>query len=358
VLRDDTAIYMKRDVNSQILRVLEKGTLLGLFSDQTDWVYVYYKSEKTGAILSGYVLASTVEIIQIAEVKEEEPKEKEPIIKEKKVEPEKKEAQKEEVEKIEVKKEEPPKQVEPPEQVEPPKIEEPIEEEYFLEDTKKDTKVYVRFSFSAGFAEGSQSLSWSREIYFENATYNNAYNFGKGNSLDFGVGYKFSRSLGVELGFDTSSRNIGSEYSAGIPHPLLFAESRNASNSDNYKLKENLIYLNLVLSIPFNKFSFDLTGGPAYFLTSAELINAVQFSEEAYPYDSISVNATTEKLSKNSMGFNAGASLNFYVSRGFGVYIVGQYFYSSVDYGLGEEIPGVTVKLGGLKTGVGIKILF
>lgn len=225
------------------------------------------------------------------------------------------------------------------------------------EQTTKTKRFFIKIGYNAGFSEETKSVSWSREIYFENASYDISNKFGKGNSVDFGFGYKFSNSIGVELGADLSSRDKNTNYSANIPHPLLFNTLRDAQNTGSYKLTENVIYLNFLLSIPFSKFSLDLFGGPAYFFASAEFINEIQYTD-SYPYETININATSKKIEKNVFGFNGGTSFNFYFAKNFGIFINAQYFSASADFNPGGDIPGWKVSLGGFKAGGGLKIQF
>jgi len=225
------------------------------------------------------------------------------------------------------------------------------------ENAQKNKKIFIRFNYNMGFSEADKSISWSEEMYYENALYDINYKLERGNSFDVGVGYKFTDSIGVELGIDVCTRNISSDYSASIPHPLQFNSPRNDQKTGSYKLTENVAYLNLIYSVAFSKFSVDIFGGPAYFLSSTELINEINFSH-SYPYESISIDASNEKLEKNSFGFNAGSSLNFYLAKSFGIFIKAQYFSGSADFDPSSDIPELTLPLGGFKAGAGLKILF
>ena len=229
----------------------------------------------------------------------------------------------------------------------------------FSEDkAEKDKKIFIKFHYTMGFSEYTKSVSWLEEIYLiVVASYSINYNFEKGNSFNASLGYKFSSSIGIELGMDLCSRNILSDYSASIPHPWLFNSPREADNEGTYKLTENVVYLNFVYSIPFSKFGLDIFGGPAYFLSKIELIKEIQYSY-SYPYETISISANTEEVKKNSFGFNAGTSFNYYIVKGFGIFVNAQYFSSSVDFEPTSDIPGLKLTLGGFKAGAGLKILF
>jgi hypothetical protein len=146
-------------------------------------------------------------------------------------------------------------------------------------------------------------------------------------------------------------------YSATIPHPLLFESPRNAQSTRGFSLTENVIYLNILFSALFSNFSLDFFAGPAYFFANAEFIDDIQYSD-SYPYEVISINASTKTIDKNVLGFNGGASFNFYFANNFGIFINAQYLSASTDFSPGDNIPGWKVSLGGLKAGGGLKLIF
>jgi hypothetical protein len=257
---------------------------------------------------------------------------------------------------------------EKPAKIEEPKKAEEISKPEEIRATEKATipvayekkpgwkKFTIRLGYNAGFTTQSNSVSWQREIYYENAQFGVDYNLRKGNSFNGGLGFKFSRSMGLEVGFDSGSRNLNASYDASIPHPLYFNSPREGVGTAGYKVTENAAYLNLVLTIPVSRLGLDLSVGPAYFFTSAQLIGSLQYSQ-SYPYSSVTLTAQNQKISKNVIGFNAGASLTFYFAQSMGVFISGQYLSGSAEF-KPSEAPGLKLSLGGLKAGGGIKISF
>jgi opacity protein-like surface antigen len=222
----------------------------------------------------------------------------------------------------------------------------------------KSPRIVVRIGYSIGFLEGSESVSWTQEVYQENAAYSVGYDANKGNSFNFGIGYRFSSTLGVDIGLDMASRDLGAINSASIPHPLYFNSPREADNTKGYGLKENAAFLNLVYSVPFGKLELDLFAGPAYFMTSTELTNSITFTESAYPYDTVSISSQSETMKKKGFGFNAGSNLNFYMSKGVAVYVSARYLSAKANFIPSTGIPALSLTLGGLKLGGGLKILF
>ena len=375
-------IYLESSTSGYLIETLSKGTILniyGTWDKPGEWYNVFYMSRKFKGMITGFVKASLVEpLIETPVVLEKETesppkKAKTPPLPEKKtqlVQPKPKETAKApEAPIIEKKptetkpKEEippaPPKQEITPKTPEPTKLTTPTQPTQILlpDSPPKPKKIFLKFSYNAGFSEDSTPTSWAQEIYYENASFNISNNFAKGNAFIAGLGYKLSSTIGLELGVHISSRNINSDFNVSIPHPLRFDSPRTAENTGSYKLTENAAYLNFILSFPFNKLSLDLFGGPTYFLTNAQLINQINFSD-TYPYQTVNISAATETIKKNVFGFNAGASLNFYFASSFGIFLNAQFFTGSADFDLSGDLPSLKVSLGGLKAGGGLKILF
>jgi opacity protein-like surface antigen len=222
----------------------------------------------------------------------------------------------------------------------------------------KTPRISLRIGYYMGSLKGSESSSWSEAVYQENATYSVDYEANKGNSFSVGIGYKFSSALGVDLGLDMASRDLGAINSASIPHPLYFNSFREAENTKSYKLKETAITFNLVYSALFGKFELDLFAGPAYFMSTAELTNNIDFTESAYPYDTVSISAQSEQQKKNLVGFNAGTSLNFYFSKNVAISAGVRYLSAKATYEVSTGIPDASFGLGGFKLGAGLKLVF
>jgi hypothetical protein len=66
IAAESAPIYLQPDGSSAVIDTLERGSVLSLLSSRRirkNWYYVCFKSEKTGATKSGYVLDSAVELL-------------------------------------------------------------------------------------------------------------------------------------------------------------------------------------------------------------------------------------------------------------------------------------------------------
>jgi hypothetical protein len=368
------SLFSGPSASSGLMDTFEKGAVLNVFGsgEKNGWYYVSGKSARLRSMITGYIHASQVEIIA-----EEMPNPRPEVLPEA---PKIEEAAK--AQETVIPEEVVPAKVEQPAQVqesikpeekksgkteEPSKVEQIDKSAQILPDKKtsmpaateekpRKRAFSIHFGYNAGFASQNSSVSWSGQLYHEDSGYGINYSAKKGNSFNAGIGYKFAQSVGVEVGADITSRALNANYNASIPHPLYFNSPRNAEGTASFNISENAVYLRIVLSIPFSRFSIDLFGGPAYFSSSAEVIGTIQYSQ-SYPYSSVNISAQNQKISKSAFGFNGGASLLFYFSRGFGIFLGGQYYSASAVFNP-SDVPGLKLSLGGLKAGGGIKIFF
>ena len=263
----------------------------------------------------------------------------------------------------------------PPEQVTPPaeKKERPVQKEIPPPTIKTEPtqavaikpskepykKIFMRLQYQMGFQQESQSLNTTRTVYYENAQYGLNYTANKGNSIDAAIGFRFTRMIGVALGFSSTSRGMAEKTSVSIPHPLWMNYLRSGeAEASSLNINAIDLYLNLVCFLEIWKFGLDLYAGPCYMLTKANIITDISFSEGSYPYTQVTFTALTASAKSNVIGFNAGASLGLKLAGNFAIFVDGRYVMGKGSYKSGTDIGNLPISLGGLKAGVGIKIMF
>jgi opacity protein-like surface antigen len=261
-----------------------------------------------------------------------------------------------------------------PEPVTPPaKIEKPVQRETAPVTTKAEPrqpapmagskepykKIFLRLAYQIGFQEESPGLSLNRTVYYEGAQYNLAHNARKGNSIDGAIGFRFSRTIGVALGFSSTSRDMPEKTSFSIPHPLWPNTPRTGEvQASSLRISATDLYLNLMFNLVAWKFGIDIYGGPCYMLTKADIISDIAFSEGNYPYAEVVVSTPAASVKSNVFGFNAGASLGFNLMDSLAIFVDGRYVTGKGKYKSGTDIPNLTLSLGGFKAGAGVKLMF
>ena len=213
--------------------------------------------------------------------------------------------------------------------------------------------------YQIGFGTGSSTLDYTESVYQEPASYSLAYNIKKGNSIDAAVGYLVGPSWGVKIGASLTSRDIAETTTFSIPHPLWMNTPRTGTiDATGMAIKETDLYLDLFFTFSLGPVTADLYGGPCYVLSTATIASSISFSETGYPYTTNSVSQAVADFKGNAFGFNAGLSLGYQFGSSFGLYVDARYLSAKATYATGGSIPSLSVTLGGLRAGGGLKVMF
>ena len=218
-------------------------------------------------------------------------------------------------------------------------------------------KAYLRVDAGMGLQEESWTASWTETFYYEDAASTIVYDVVKGYSFSGAFGYRFTPSLGLEIGADIYSHELASSYSSSIPHPLIFQSPRSAEGSNSSTLSENAFFLNAVLGLNMGKLGIDLFAGPAYIMAKAPVYTSISIND-VYPYDTVSMTAELDSKSVNAFGFDAGLNAYFYFSESLALGAGARYLYGKATFDTGTDLPNPEIILGGLKVSAGLKLLF
>lgn len=218
-------------------------------------------------------------------------------------------------------------------------------------------KIFLRLDGSMGLQEESLTASWTDTIYYEDAASTIIYDIEKGYAFSGAVGYRLTRSLGVEIGADIYSHKLESSYASSIPHPLIFQSPRSAEGSDSSTLSETAVFLNAVLGLHMGRLGIDVFAGPAYFMAKAPIYTSIGISD-TYPYDTVILTAEQDSKSVSTFGFDAGLNLFFHFSDSLALGAGARYLYGKAEFDTGTDLPSPEIMLGGLKIGAGLKLMF
>ena len=225
--------------------------------------------------------------------------------------------------------------------------------------TEPFKRFFVSLDFLMGFSKESQSLPFSRIVYYETASYDLDYALNKSQSFGATLGFHFSPSLGIALAVSSTSRTIDETTTMTVPHPLWPGSSRSGELKDtSQKLSELDIALNLFLSLRFGPLGLSLFGGPCYMMSKATLVSDPAFAERDYPYLEVTLTPSTASLTSNVFGFNAGAEVGYYLGRSLELFAGGKFVGGTAKFKPGTDVPELSIALGGLRAGAGLKLFF
>lgn len=175
---------------------------------------------------------------------------------------------------------------------------------------------------------------------------------------DVTAGGRLKGNLGLGYGVSYFRRSETGEIAADVPHPFYFDQFRAVTGQSSLQREDLALHLSVMWLLPVSDaFQVAVFGGPSYFKTRQELVNAVQVTD-AYPFDSAQfVGATSTREEGSHVGYNAGIDLSVFFSSHAGVGGLIRYSRAKLDL----PSPGgstVSVTAGGLQTGIGFRVRF
>jgi hypothetical protein len=145
---------------------------------------------------------------------------------------------------------------------------------------------------------------------------------------------------------------------AVIPHPLLFNAPRTVEGStDHVPRNERNVHVDLMYALPVRVVDVEVMGGPTFFNITQDFVSRVAINE-TYPFDTATfASATTTRLSKSAVGFNAGVDISHPLSSRVGVGALIRFSRADVKFD-DRNVRQQTIKAGGLEATGGVRIRF
>ncbi|MDH4198590.1 MAG: outer membrane beta-barrel protein [Candidatus Aminicenantes bacterium] len=221
-------------------------------------------------------------------------------------------------------------------------------------------RLYLRLGGGYGQNKLDFGANWTFDLYHEQGYVNAAYSLdASGVAIDAGLGFLFTRNVGIEASFIPARGKIAGAFDAGFPHPFYFSQYRTTAwNDDGLKYSANEINLNLLGRFPLSRrLAVYLTAGGTYFLNmTIDSLSALYYGEGDYPYLEIDVMPEYQTYSKSTFGFNGGAGVDFFLSDMIAVNVNGRYSSGTATF----EVESTTyeVRAGGIRATAGLKVAF
>jgi hypothetical protein len=179
-------------------------------------------------------------------------------------------------------------------------------------------------------------------------------------ALGFSVGaaVRIVPQFWVGVQYAVADMKPSASITAVIPHPILFNAPRTVQGSINdVAHNEQNVHVDLMYALPVHAVDMKVMGGPTFFNLKQDLVSTVTVNE-TYPFDTATfAGATTKRLSKRAVGFNAGVDISSPLSSHVAAGALIRY--SRADVKFDDEAFGhQTVKAGGLEAAAGVRLRF
>jgi hypothetical protein len=194
--------------------------------------------------------------------------------------------------------------------------------------------------------------------FLEEARSTRTYDGGKGIVFEAGAIVGIWQGLGVMGSVELYQSDLDVFFEESLPHPLYFDQPRTVEGElTGFGYDEKAVHLDAVYTRDFPKFTVDVFGGPSFFFTSTEILDAVNTTSE-YPFDEATLRTTTNRtIDDNPIGFNAGGALTWRLTKIFGIAFQARYSHASIGIAREEGEP-IEIDAGGFRVGGGIRLSF
>ena len=218
----------------------------------------------------------------------------------------------------------------------------------------------VEISANVGVQTGASSFTASTALSSNGGeTETITVDHGVKSALGFNVGaaVRLVPRFWVGVQYAMAEMKPGASITAAIPHPLLFNAPRTVQGSLDAAHSEQNVHVDLLYVLPVHAVEVKVMGGPTFFNVKQDLVSGVTIGE-TYPFDTATfAAATTKRLSKGAVGFNAGVDISRPLSSHLA--IGGLIRYSRADVKFDDAAIGrQTVTAGGVEAGAGLRVRF
>jgi opacity protein-like surface antigen len=162
--------------------------------------------------------------------------------------------------------------------------------------------------------------------------------------------------LGVQ--YAIAETKPSASVTAVIPHPILFGAPRTVEGPiDNVAHNERNVHVELMYALRVGGVDAKVMAGPTFFSLKQDFVSDVAVNE-TFPFDTATfASATTKRLSKTAVGFNAGVDISHALASSVAVGALIRYSRSNMKFD-DPDIGPQTVKVGGVEAGVGVRFRF
>lgn len=176
--------------------------------------------------------------------------------------------------------------------------------------------------------------------------------------FNVGAAVRIIPQLWVGAQYAMAEMKPGASVTAIIPHPLLFNAPRTVQGSINdVAHKEQNVHMDLMYALPVRAVDVKVMGGPTFFNLKQDFVSGVMVNE-TYPFDTATfASATTKRLSKAAVGFNAGVDVSRLLTTQVGVGALIRYSRADVKFD-DPDIGKQTAKAGGVEVAAGVRVRF
>jgi opacity protein-like surface antigen len=217
----------------------------------------------------------------------------------------------------------------------------------------------VEISANVGALAGASKFKESQAFPSNAETETLTVDHGVKTAVGFNVGaaVRIASQLWVGVQYAMADTKPSASITAVVPHPLLFNAPRTVQGSiSGAAHNEHNVHVDLMYALPVRAVDVKVMGGPTFFNLKQDFVSGVMVNE-TYPFDAATfASATTTRLSKAAVGFNAGVDISRPLSSQVAVGALIRY--SRADVKFDRDAGQQMVKAGGVEAAAGVRVRF
>jgi hypothetical protein len=220
----------------------------------------------------------------------------------------------------------------------------------------------VRISVDAGAQLSSIAFdaTATKPVYLESAAIVGSYRIRRSVLAGGGVSIRLAGDVGVGVTVTSSMAQHDTDVSASVPHPFFFRTPRTVTGTaPGLRHDELTVHLQGIYTVrPSAKVDVAVSAGPSFFQVRQDVVTDIAFSD-VYPYDTATyTSATTQRVSANKIGFNAGVDVGLRLSRHAGLGAGARFSTAKVTLTMPNGGAAVSTDTGGAQIAGGLRLYF
>lgn len=232
-----------------------------------------------------------------------------------------------------------------------------------LFETPWEDRVFGAFNFAFDASKSDITANRPFVIYDETGGLTTNADFKADTLIDFSVGVRTWRNLGVAVGYSVRSGTGEGRIEGSIPHPIFYDRPRAFSDVlQGVDRKEQATHLMIGWMVPWNdNLDVFVYAGPSFYRLTQEVVSDLAIAEQGPPFSSVVVSPSFAERKESAVGYNVGADVSyiFYSRENLRLGIGGFMRFTGATAEV-EVGNGVTVEsgMGGFQAGVGARVRF
>lgn len=219
----------------------------------------------------------------------------------------------------------------------------------------------LRINVDAGgqFSSNAVDTTTTKAVYLENASIHTTDEVRRGVLADAGIGYRIAGRVAVGVTASWFMAKNDGAISASVPHPFFFKTPRTLTGTASLQREERVAHVQGIYTIPASRsVEIALSGGPSFFQVRQDVVTDIVFGD-VYPYDAPTfTSASTQRVSGNHVGFNAGVDFAVRLSRHAGLGGGVRFSKATVDLAVPNGGGTISVDAGGAQAVGGLRLFF